>query len=105
MKKKLYIIHMIACIILFIISFTISFFLPETASAPYSYIGPVGMLFFGHEIKNADKEPKRSITPMRTFFIGIGKPNIYRTIVSVLYAIFLISFPLIFVKELILLFS
>lgn len=105
MKKKIYIIHIIGCIALFIISFTITFFLPETASAPYSYIGPVGLLFFGSEAKNADKNPKRVITPMRSFFIRIGKPNIYRKIMLVFYLIFLFGFVLLFVKELILLFS
>ena len=105
MKKKIYIIHMIICIVLFIISFTLSFFLPETASAPYSYIGPIGLLFFCSEMKNADKKPKRAITSMRTFYIEIEKPNIDRKIMLVLYLIFLFGFVMLFVKELILLFS
>ena len=104
MKKKIYTIHKFVCIALYIISFTISFFIPEKTSAPYSYIGPVAMLFFSYEMKNAEKIPKAYI-PWRSFFIEIEKPNTYRKIMLVFYSIFLFGFVMLFVEELILLFS
>lgn len=104
MKEKIYTIHKFVCIALFIISFTISFFIPEKTSDPYSYIGPVAMLSFGYEMKNAEKIPKAH-NPMRNFFIEIEKPHIYRRIMLVFYLIFLFGFVMFFVQELILLFS
>lgn len=90
MKKRTFIIFISLLVAWSVVCFILSYCFPMPAKEHFSFAGTsiVGMIAFAFEIRFAFIPNKKMINTSKGFWQVIGKPNVYRIEMCVLFVMF-----------------